>query len=120
MTGRIATGRRIPAKPGLTPKQLDALVEEATIDAHGDSEQISGLFTMIEDNLLLPFDTEVLGVQVTVMRVELTDDERIVALCVKGRHRQRLPILDLPIPTPRPEGAHWIEVYRRWCRHGGR
>ena len=120
MTGRIGTGRRKLARKGLTPRQLDALIEEATVDAYGNSEQISGLFTMIEDNLSLPFDTEILGVSVTVKRVELTDEEQIVVHCVRGRHRQRLGILDLPLPTPLPGGTQWIEAYRRWCRYRGR
>ena len=29
---------------------------------------------------------------------------------------QRIPILDLPLPTPPPEGAQWIEAYRRWAK----
>ena len=27
--------------------------------------------------------------------------------------RQSLPIIDLPLPTPLPDGAEWIEAYRR-------
>jgi hypothetical protein len=50
----------------------------------------------------------------TVERVNLTDDEQLVAVCTRGRHRQALPILDLPLPTPPPDGAEWIEGYRRW------
>ena len=51
---------------------------------------------------------------VTVERVNLTDDEQLVAVCTRGRHRQALPILDLPFPTPPLDGAEWIEGYRRW------
>ncbi|MFE9958102.1 hypothetical protein [Micromonospora sp. NPDC005299] len=46
--------------------ELDALVGEATVDAYDADEQLSGLFTMIEDNLAVPFTTQVLGVEVTV------------------------------------------------------
>jgi hypothetical protein len=69
---------------------------------------------MIEENLAVPFTTQVLGVPVTVERVDLTEDEQIVAVCSRGRHRQRLPILELPLPNPLPEGAEWIEAYRAW------
>lgn len=41
---------------------------------------------MIEDNLALPFETKVLGVPVIVERIDL------------------IPILDLPLPSPRPAG----------------
>ena len=40
----------------------------------------------------------------------------MVAICRRGRDRQALPILDLPLPTPPPSGAEWIEAYRRWAR----
>ena len=51
------------------------MIEQATVDAYGDSEQITGWFTMIEENLAVPFETKVLGVPVTVERVDL-DRER--------------------------------------------
>ena len=44
---------------------------------------------MIEENLAIPFDTTVLGVPVIV-----------------------------PLPTPPPDGAEWIEACRRWLGEG--
>ena len=88
--------------------------QEATVDAYNESEQTTGWFTMIDENLAVPFETTVLGVQVTVERVDLNESEQIVALCKRGRNRQSLPILDLPLPTPPPDGAEWIEAYRQW------
>ena len=52
----------------LSKAKLDALVED---DAYGDDEQRVGFFTMMEDNLKLPFETVVLGVPVSVEAVEL-------------------------------------------------
>lgn len=94
---------------------LDALIEQATVDAYGDEEQRLGLYTAIEDDLAMPFTTEVLGVEVTVTKVDLTGSG-VVAQCRAGRHRQAINILDLPLPTPPPEGAEWIDAYRRWAR----
>ena len=90
------------------------MIEEATVDAYGDDEQLTGLFTMIEDHLVVPFGTTVLGVEVTVQKVDLTDDT-IVAICARGRHRQRTDLLDLPLPAPPPDGAMWIDAYRHWA-----
>jgi len=53
-----------------------------------------------------------------IVERDLTDDEGIVAVCTCGRSRQRIGILDLPIPKPAPDGAEWIEAYRRWSHHG--
>jgi hypothetical protein len=98
----------------LSKAQLDAMVEEATVDCYNEDEQATGMFTLIEDNLAVPFSTEVLGVPVTVESVDLTDAGQIVAICTRDRARQAIPIVDLPLPTPPPEGAEWIDAYRHW------
>ena len=98
----------------MSKAQLDAMVEEATVDCYNEDEQATGLFTLIEDNLAVPFPTEVLGVQVTVESVDLTDAGQIMAIRTRGRARQAIPIVDLPLPTPPPEGAEWIDAYRHW------
>jgi hypothetical protein len=95
---------------------LDALIAEATVDCYDDSECVTGFHTMFEDHLSVPFQTMVLGVDVSVTGVDLTDDEQIMAICTRGQSSQRIPILDLPLPTPPPQGAEWIAAYRRWAR----
>jgi len=100
-----------PSKP-----RLERLIEEAIVDAYGDSEQRTAFLTVLQDRLDLPFETLVLGVPVSVERVDLTSAAEIVAICCRGKTRQALPILDLPLPSPPPGGAEWIEAYRRWAR----
>lgn len=95
--------------------RLDRLIEEAIVDCYGEAEQLMGLYTMIEDNLALPFETRVLGVPVTVVRIDLTPRDEIVAVCRRAGVRQTVPILDLPMPSRRPTGAEWIDAYRRWA-----
>jgi hypothetical protein len=76
-----------------------------------------GLFTTILDNLATPFQaTTVLGVEVTVEDIDLTGQNTIVAHCSRGAFRQAICVLDLPLPTPPPDGAEWIEAYRHWAR----
>ncbi len=104
------------AKSRPTKAQFEALVEEATVDAYGESEQATGLYTMIENHLALPFTTQVFGVEVTVVKVDLTERDDIVAICKRGKDRQSISILDLPLPTPPPDGWEWIEAYRYWVR----
>jgi hypothetical protein len=98
--------------------RLDEMIEEAIVDAYDDSEQATGWFTMIEHNLVLPFETNVLGASVRVTRIEQRADDRLVAICTHGRDEQAIGLVDLPLPTPMPPGAEWIEAYRRWL--GGR
>ncbi|SHI16373.1 calcium-binding protein [Streptomyces sp. 3214.6] len=51
------------------PAAPEALIEEATVDAYGEDEQVTGFFTMIEESLAVPFSTTVLGVDVSVRLV---------------------------------------------------
>jgi len=120
VTGKSRDGKcRGKTRPRrLRKRQLDALVEQAIVDCYNESEEVTGLYTMIEDNLALPFETIVLGVLVTVERVDLTLREEIVAVCRRGRERQTVPLLSLRLPSPPPAGAEWIDAYRHWLGSG--
>jgi hypothetical protein len=104
--------------PSLGKRRLDELVEEAIIDAYGESEQLVGFLCMLQEHLAVPFTTEILGTAVTVQRVDATEADEIVAICRRGRQRQKIPILDLPLPSPPPHGWEWIAAYRHWARGG--
>jgi len=108
------TSKRRP-KSALSRERLDELIAEATVDAYGDEEQLTGLYTMIDESLARPFETEILGVGVVVRRIELTDD-RILAICEAGRRRLRISLDDLPLPKPEPAGWEWVEAYCEWRR----
>jgi hypothetical protein len=99
-----------------TTAHLDKLIEEATVDCYNDSEEVTGIFTMLEENLAVPFETTMLGVEVTVERVDLNKAGEIVGVCRRGRERLRVPVIDLPLPEPKPKGTEWIDAYRRWAR----
>src|SRR5580693_2464363 len=109
---KTGIGARKPLR--LSKARLDELVEEATIDAYGESEQVTGFYTMMENDLSLPFETEILGVPVTVESIDFAGDDQLVAVCLKRNRRQRISLLDLPIPLPAPKGAEWIVAYCHW------
>ena len=92
---------------------LDRLAEEAIVDAYGEDEQLAGFYTMIEENLALPFATNLLGAEVAVEGIDLTAGG-IVAVCVRGPLRQPIGLLELPLPDPPPPGSEWIAAYRHW------
>ncbi|MFE9171168.1 calcium-binding protein [Streptomyces kebangsaanensis] len=104
----------------LSDAELDELVEQATVDAYDDEEQLTGLYTMLSEHLAVPFKTVVLGVEVTVKKVDLLPGSQIVAVCTRGRHRQAIGILDLPLPDPAPEGANGVSPARAKPRAWGR
>jgi len=76
---------RRPQKPTepkrLRPRQLKELIEEALIDAYGESEQRVAFLTMLEEHLDCPFMTEILGTPVRVDGVDLNDPTK----AAKGR-----------------------------------
>jgi hypothetical protein len=115
-------GRQNEAEVGeqrsISKTRLGEMIDEATVDAYGESEQVGGFYTMIEDNLAVPFETTLLGIAVTVKGVDLTEWDEIVAICTRGRFRQAIPILDLELPLPPPAGGEWIEAFRCWTRGG--
>ena len=105
---------RVTNLPSLSKAKLESLIEEAIVDAYGDEEQIGGFFTMIEEHLALPFTVSILGVEAIVEKVDMTRDGRIVAVCRRDGVKQRIEILDLPLPKPAPAGAEWIAAYCHW------
>jgi hypothetical protein len=96
--------------------EIKRLIDEAVVDAYGEEEQVGGFLTMMEEHLDLPFSAKVLGVDVVVENVDMACDGQIVAACRRGKTRQKVEILDLPLPTPAPAGTEWIAAYRYWRR----
>jgi hypothetical protein len=106
---------KIAKDTALSPQHLQKLIEEATVDCYDKEEQASGFLTMIEENLALPFTTRVLGVEASVVAVEMDDDGSLEAVCERGGEQQRIGLTNLPLPSPSPSGAEWIAAYRRWA-----
>ncbi|WP_194905809.1 hypothetical protein [Catenulispora rubra] len=96
----------------LSKRELDALVEEAIADAYDEYEQTSSFAVMIGENVDFPFKTVLLGTEVTVTGVDEVPGPGIAAVCRQGKERQRVGILDLPMPSPPPAGSEWIAAYR--------
>lgn len=94
----------------LSKSNLDALVERATTDCYNEAEQVAGLFTMIEDNLELPFETTVLGVSVTAT----TQVRELAASCRRSSVGHVGGRTTAPLPRQRLE-----QLARRLRRRSG-
>jgi hypothetical protein len=99
-----------------SPRRLDALIEEATVDACGESEQATAFLTTLEEYLPLPFGATVLGEAVVVEKIDLSGADELIAICRRRGKRQKVRLLDLELPVPRPKGAEWVAAYHRWAR----
>ncbi len=114
----LRSGGAATRGPAPTETRLRKLIEEATVDCYNEAKELTGLLTMIQEHLQVPFETTVLGATVMVERVDFNKADEIVAFCRRGRERQAIPVVDLPLPSPPPRGAEWIAAYRRWRRRG--
>jgi hypothetical protein len=92
---------------------FNELIDEALVDANGESEQVTGLYTILENDLRLPFETEILGVTARVEGIDITEDDQLVGGCRNGRARQRISLSELPLPSA-SRGAEWIVACRYW------
>lgn len=84
--------RKASAPSRIPAARLDALIEEAIVDAYTEAEQTVGFHATIEQHLALPFETVVLGAPVTAKKVDVTAAGGLVVICYRGRERQAIPI----------------------------
>ncbi|GAA2003956.1 hypothetical protein GCM10009799_33900 [Nocardiopsis rhodophaea] len=87
----------------LSTSELDTLAQQAVVDAYNEYEQLSAFHAVIEDHLIVPFQTTILGVEATVTKIDLLPGSGIVAICTREKHIRAVGILDFP--TPPPTGA---------------
>ncbi len=97
-------------------KQLDALIEEATVDCYEDSECQSGFEVMLQDNITYPFTASVIGETVKITGV-ISDGAHITAVCVRNGKKYSVDILDIEYDPKNVTGYEWIEAYRSWSGH---
>jgi hypothetical protein len=101
-------------QPCLSKQRLDELVEEALVDAYSEPEQVTGFYTMMENDLRLPFEAGILRMTVIVEDIDITEDDQLVAVCRKDKTKQRISLSELPLPLPLPKGVEWIAAYQHW------
>jgi hypothetical protein len=95
--------------------ELDELIEELTVDAYGDEEQLIGFLTGAEDALQAPEPASIVGVPVNVVKVDAGPDVRrgLTAICDRDGTRHEVSLVDLTFPTG-SELGRVVAAYRRW------
>jgi hypothetical protein len=103
------------AKKKVDKERLRELIEEATVDCYGEDEENMGFMTMVEDNVVCPFQAKVIGEEVEV--VKLLGAEAgygVDAVCRYKGKDYRIGIDSLEWAKQKPEGYEWVEAYRAW------
>jgi hypothetical protein len=101
----------------LSKARLAEMIEQATVDTYGDSEMAASWFTMLDEHVELPFETQVLGIASALRASTFATTGR----SSRSARRTRAPgglLVDLPLPSPPPGGTEWIDAYRRWRGRG--
>jgi len=97
--------------------ETDALIDEVTVDAYGDSEQFWVFRQAFEDGARFPFRARVIGVDVAVTSVDFEGDDRrgLVAVCQRERQSHTVSLLDVtPTDGVDRETCRLLDAYRRW------
>jgi hypothetical protein len=95
---------------------LEELIEEITVDAYGEDEQLWAFLQAFEDNLTVPCDGFVIGEPVSVIAFDYDGNERrgITAQCRRPEGTQHVvAACDVVLPR-QSNGALYIGAYRKW------
>src|SRR6266849_5802914 len=73
----------------LNPTALDALIDEITVDAYGEEEQLWAFRQFFEDNVALPCDGFLIGEPVSVIEFDYDGNQRrgLTAKCRRADGR---------------------------------
>ena len=95
-----------------TAAELDALIEELTVDAYGDEEQLSSFLVGAEEALVRG---ELAGTPVEVTSVDSGPDARtgLTARVLREGERFEVALADLRF-APDSELGVVVAAYRRW------
>jgi hypothetical protein len=106
-----ATAAGAPASSRLTSKEspispaphndpdLDSLIEEITVDAYNEDEQLMG-FENAFDEANFPCPGTVVGEDIEVLSVTIANDRRdLIAACQRNGKRYQIALLDIDIDT---------------------
>jgi hypothetical protein len=95
---------------------LDALIDEITVDAHGDDEQFWAFRQAFEDNIVVPVDGFVIGEPVSVIAFEYDGNQRrgSTARCRRADGAEHVvAACDVVLPQ-NADAGRYLAAYRRW------
>jgi hypothetical protein len=97
-------------------RDLEALIEEITVDCYGEDEELTGFLTYLEDALERPVEATVVGVPVTIVGVHCPAGalRGLVARYRRDGAEYEVSLLDVVLPRG-SELARVLAAYRHWA-----
>ena len=94
---------------------IDEVIEQITVDAHGD-EGYWSFGQAFEEHLTFPAPASAVGADVTVTGIEFDGDERrgLTATVKRDGRTWTVSLLDLEIPSGQVRFTQLTCAYRRW------
>jgi hypothetical protein len=94
--------------------ELDNLIDEITVDAHDEDEQLMGFEAAFDEDASFPCRGTVIGEEVEVLSVSRADNRtELIATCQRGGRHYEVALLDIDIDAD-PTTSRLIAAYRRW------
>lgn len=93
---------------------LDTLIDEITVDAHDEDEQLMGFEAAFEEDANLPCPGTIVGQEVEVLSVSRADNHHeLIATCERDGRSYEVALLDVDLQAD-PATSRLIAAYRRW------
>ena len=104
------------SRAGAVDKDLDDLIEEVTVDAYGDDEQLWAFRQVLEDELALPADAFVIGESVSVIEIDYDGNVRrgLTARCRREDGTEHVVAASDVVFPECSSGARYVAAYRKW------
>lgn len=94
--------------------ELDELIDEITVDAHDEDEQLMGFENAFDEDAIFPCRGTVIGEEVEVLHVSRADGRReLIATCQRSSSRYEIALLDVTIDGDQAT-SRLLAAYRRW------
>lgn len=96
--------------------ELDSLIDEITIDAHDQDEQLMGFENAFGEDANLPCHGRVVGQDIEILSISRADNRaELIATCQRDGRRYEIALLDIDINADL-DTSRLIAAYRRWIR----
>ena len=93
---------------------LDRLIEEITVDAYDEDEQLMGFENAFDEGADFPCPGTVMGEEVEVLSVSVKNHRReLIATCKRGGRQYDVALLDTDVHGDSAT-SRLIAAYRRW------
>lgn len=103
-------------RTGADSANLDELIEEITVDAYGEDEQLWAFRQAFEDGIKVPCEATVVGVPVRVLKFDYDGNERrgLTATCRHDDGTKYVVAASEVVASPSTPCGRYITAYRKW------